>query len=217
MAKVSQLRVTWQAVACALLLALSVPALSKADDTVQFDIASQPLSTALKSFAEQAKMQILYRQDVVEGAMANAVVGSYDKRNALQQLIRGTGLEIVFSADNAATIRTKTDVSANAQGTAGSQPRGLQIAQNEQNAQSKDSAQSAQSTESTKSDSPSSEGESGKLEEVVVTAQKRGAQRLLDVPIPVTAISADSLTDSGQLRIRDYFSSVPGLTLTPGG
>src|SRR5687767_8148181 len=107
MVKAPRLSVTWRAVACSLILALSMPALSKAvaDEPIQFDIASQPLSVALKSFAEQAKMQILYRQDVVEGAVANAVVGSFDKRIALRQLIEGTGLEIVFSAENAATIR----------------------------------------------------------------------------------------------------------------
>jgi iron complex outermembrane recepter protein len=52
------------------------------------------------------------------------------------------------------------------------------------------------------------------LQEVVVTAQKR-TERLQDVPVPVTAITADSLVSSGQVRIEDYYTRVPGLSVTP--
>lgn len=56
----------------------------------------------------------------------------------------------------------------------------------------------------------------GKVEEVVVTAQKR-EERLQDVPVPMTAISTENLVDSNQLRLTDYYSSVPGLNVTSGG
>jgi iron complex outermembrane recepter protein len=51
------------------------------------------------------------------------------------------------------------------------------------------------------------------LEEVIVTAQKR-MERLQDVPVPVTSIGAETLVNSNQLRIQDYYSKVPGLNLT---
>jgi iron complex outermembrane receptor protein len=51
------------------------------------------------------------------------------------------------------------------------------------------------------------------LEEVVVTAQKR-LERLQEVPVPVTSISAGTLVNSNQLRIQDYYSKIPGLNLT---
>jgi len=50
--------------------------------------------------------------------------------------------------------------------------------------------------------------------EVVVTAQKR-VERILDVPVPVTAISAKALIDSNQVRLLDYYASVPGLNVAP--
>jgi iron complex outermembrane receptor protein len=53
----------------------------------------------------------------------------------------------------------------------------------------------------------------GELQEVVVTAEKK-SERLQDVPVPVTAISAESLISSGYERLQDYFSQVPGLTFT---
>lgn len=55
---------------------------------------------------------------------------------------------------------------------------------------------------------------SGKLEEVVVTAQKR-SELIQDVPVPVTAIAADKLVDANQLRFQDYYTSVPGLSFAP--
>jgi iron complex outermembrane receptor protein len=54
---------------------------------------------------------------------------------------------------------------------------------------------------------------SGSLEEIVVTAEKK-TERLQDVPVPVTTLSADSLVSSGYERLQDYFSQVPGLTFT---
>jgi outer membrane receptor protein involved in Fe transport len=54
---------------------------------------------------------------------------------------------------------------------------------------------------------------SGKLEEIVVTAQKK-VENLLEVPVPVTAISGQSLAASSQVRLENYYYSVPGLNLT---
>jgi iron complex outermembrane recepter protein len=50
--------------------------------------------------------------------------------------------------------------------------------------------------------------------EVVVTAQKK-AEFLQDVPIPVTVLSADALTTNNEVLLRDYFTSVPGLNVSP--
>lgn len=94
-----------QALVCAWGLVLTSPALAMAESLVRFDIAAQPLPAALKEFASQASMQLLYRYEAVDGAMANAVIGDFEKRAALEMLLRGTGLEVVFSKDNAATIR----------------------------------------------------------------------------------------------------------------
>jgi iron complex outermembrane receptor protein len=54
------------------------------------------------------------------------------------------------------------------------------------------------------------------LAEIVVTAEKR-EQRLIDVPVPVTALSASELLDDNKTRMEDYFRDVPGLTMTTAG
>lgn len=65
-------------------------------------------------------------------------------------------------------------------------------------------------------DEPSSNGSTAQLDEVVVTAQKR-TERLQDVPVPVTALSAATLAERNQTRLQDYFAEVPGLNLTSSG
>ena len=93
-----------QALACASGLILATPDTANADPA-RFDIAAQPLPNALKNFAAQAKMQLLYRFDVVSHATASQVSGQLEKHAALEQMLRGTGLEAVYSSDNTATIR----------------------------------------------------------------------------------------------------------------
>ena len=56
----------------------------------------------------------------------------------------------------------------------------------------------------------------GSLEEIVVTAQKR-SERLQDVPVPVTALSTDALTERNQTQFADYFREVPSVAFNSTG
>lgn len=47
-------------------------------------------------------------------------------------------------------------------------------------------------------------------DDIVVTAQKR-EQRLLDVPISISAVTSETLTTQSLNRIQDYFDRIPGL------
>src|SRR5580658_7636932 len=85
-------------------LMLATPDTASADPA-RFDIAAQPLPTALKNFAAQAKMQLLYRYDIVSHKTASPVTGQLERHAALELLLRGTGLEAVYSNDSTATIR----------------------------------------------------------------------------------------------------------------
>jgi outer membrane receptor protein involved in Fe transport len=55
-----------------------------------------------------------------------------------------------------------------------------------------------------------------RLEEVVVTAEKR-SERAIDVPMSVTAIDAAALTTNGYDQLKDYFDEVPGLSVSARG
>lgn len=83
---------------------LLVPMMALATQA-RFNIDRQPLPTALKAFADQSKMQLLYQYDTVSGFTGNAVTGELDTHVALESLLRHSGLEIIYSSDIAATIR----------------------------------------------------------------------------------------------------------------
>src|SRR5579871_3340585 len=51
------------------------------------------------------------------------------------------------------------------------------------------------------------------LNEIIVTAEKK-SERLQDVPIPVTEVNADTLVETNQVRIQDFYTEFPGLNLT---
>ena len=57
--------------------------------------------------------------------------------------------------------------------------------------------------------------EDSKLTEIIVTAQKHGEERLQDVPIPISVLNADTLADNDQTLLRDYYASVPSLSVSP--
>ncbi|MFT4077557.1 MAG: TonB-dependent receptor [Asticcacaulis sp.] len=46
--------------------------------------------------------------------------------------------------------------------------------------------------------------------EVIVTAQKK-SEKLLSVPVPVTAVKSDTLVQQNLLSVKDYFSKIPGM------
>ena len=53
------------------------------------------------------------------------------------------------------------------------------------------------------------------LAEIVVTAQKK-QERLLDVPVAVTVVDADTLTSQNLVRLSDFYNRLPGLQYAGG-
>jgi iron complex outermembrane receptor protein len=77
------------------------------------------------------------------------------------------------------------------------------------------SSSSASPGRDSHSNSNADRNSSADLEEIVVTAEKR-TERLQDVPVPVTVISGQTLVDTNQLRVQDYYASIPGLSFSSG-
>jgi outer membrane receptor protein involved in Fe transport len=208
------------ALACALLAA---PGKASADPA-RFDIAAQPLPTALKNFAAQAKMQLLYRYDIVSRKSASPVSGQLERHAALDLLLQGTGLEAVYSNDNTATIRLISADGKAAPGnkpgtgdkaapaaapptssTADAIPRDIRLAQATANRQTDQSA------------TASNPLEPGAIQEIVVvgvkqalaTSQqlKKGADTFLD------SISATDLGAFPDQSASDALQRLPGITV----
>lgn len=52
-------------------------------------------------------------------------------------------------------------------------------------------------------------------EDVIVTAQKRGAETLLTVPVPVAVVDTGQLAEHEQVKFQDFAAQVPGFTVAP--
>src|SRR5690606_24439358 len=65
---------------------------------------------------------------------------------------------------------------------------------------------------------PGTTGATGPLiTEVVVTARKRGEERLQDIPTAISAFSEQMLADLGVSQFTDFAYHVPGLTFNDTG
>ncbi len=179
----------WQTVVCTTGLLLAAPVMAMAG-SAQFDIAIQPLAAALKAFASQSHMQLLYQYSAVEGVTANAVVGNLDSHVALTHLLQGTGLEAIYSGEDAATIRP---IQSPATPNSSSPP------QDSLNAPPKDSTGADATTPAATDESGPSRTENphaAELEQIVVTGS-RIKRTQVEGPAPMTTITSEDIEREG--------------------
>lgn len=162
---------------------------ANAQAAMRIDLPEQSLAESLKAVANQTNTNVLFDLKAVEGIKAPAISDELTPQEAVKQLLLGTGLTAEEVNEHTIVLTPAGKIAA----LSGSGKR-IRLAEAD-------------------SSTPSESSEGVKLEEVIVTAQKR-EERLQDVPIPVTAIDASSLVNSNQSRLQDYFNKVPGLTLT---
>ena len=199
MLKSVTIRSTLVAVAC--LMSFSVQAM--ANSVERIDIPRGQLTTALQILAKQTGTEFIYSSEQLKDIQTQGAHGTYTTEQAVTQLLRGTKLHLTTHASGAFLI---SDNSAESEQKSAGADR-FRLAQAPRGAGSTENNSSAAA--------PASEEQGGlRLEEIVVTAQKR-EERLLDVPVPITAVLATNLTDSNQLRLQDYYNRIPGLNVSP--
>jgi iron complex outermembrane receptor protein len=160
-----------------------------AESAIAFSIPAEDLATALREFARQSSHEILFSTDVAKGKTTHGVSGTLSPDAALSKLLEGTGL-VTSQAANGAILVTNPD----AQGASGTpDPQGAP----------------AGAALASGSDSDV------KLEEVVVTAERReaSAQR---TPIVMNVLSGDDLVNSGATDVVRAAELVPGVHVVPG-
>jgi len=74
---------------------------------VQFRIAAQPMDRALKEFASQARLQLIFASDdIASGTIAHAVSGLYSPEAALVQMLANSCLSYKFVNTNTVSIES---------------------------------------------------------------------------------------------------------------
>ncbi len=92
-------------VAVKAVIALLATAAVAQERSFHFDIASQPLSQALKTFGQVSGLEIIFTEEVVAGRDAGALKGEYTTEAAIERLLSGTGLIAERSPAGALMIR----------------------------------------------------------------------------------------------------------------
>jgi iron complex outermembrane receptor protein len=174
------------------LVALSSNALAAAS----FDIPATSANRGLKLYAQQAGRQVLFPYDLLSRYATNAVQGEHDVDDALDILLKDTGLEAVSDKSGRLTIRIpgeKNDMSVSNQ----SKLRGIAAFLAGLFAVGPALAQ---------------ETEPAALEEIIVTAQKR-AESAQVVPIAMAAFGGEQIEDLAIRDLRNLVEYIPGVAL----
>lgn len=159
-----------------------------------FDIPAQSLDDALIAFSMQAGVSILVSNDLLRNLRSKPVSGALDAREALEDLLDGSGLEIERVDDTTYSIRRIAERSAGEQG------RTLY-------------AQAGARSDAAMLQRPDGSAAPQRLlEQITVTARRR-AESLQDVPIAVSAFSGDSLDRLGTVDITGLNQLVPNVTI----
>jgi len=214
--------ILFSALCMTLLLGTTIAAQPAQARSVKYnlDIPSQSLNDALQALALASQHKLLYSSELVNGKTSPALKGQFTTEQAVKMLLSGTDLSYEVTSDGLLLIRSADPPPATISlppRSDGSGGQSIQLAQTSLTATSGDGSENTQSRNvegADASDSKSKDVEKPGLTEIIVTAQKKSEQ-LMDVPIPVTVLSADSLVENNQLRIEDYAYQVPGLTSAP--
>lgn len=181
---------------------------------VNFNIGPQPLSAALLKYSEQSRIQVTSPSELVDGRNSSGVVGELAAQDALARLLEGTELSYEVVDENTVAIRGKGRGGEDAS-TGMGERRALMLAEGKAEASGAGEAGNSQESTGTTGAEGQIAGESDqntKLEEIVVTAQRR-EERLLDTPISIGVLSGEELDRSSSRGVADILNQVGGVSV----
>lgn len=171
-------------------------------DQIQFDIPAQLLSSALITFGDQADVTIGIADGTpIDGVETQGLTGTYRLEGALSELLSGTDLEGVQGDDNSIVVRPQTQEPTAT--VPDEEPEPPPETTREENPEEPEPA-------------PDVAAAPRRIEEVVVTAQKR-TQTMQDVPIAVSAFEAEFFAATGIETATALIDYTPGLSGTTTG
>ena len=214
---------------CLIVGGLSVAQESHASIRQKTDIPAQALGSALQVLAKQHDIQLVYRSDLVNDQKTAGAAGDLTLEEALTELLKGTGLTFNYLGNGAITIvpataprpgipranksanvsPQTTDIYTNSGAAPGvpaseTPPRPLRLSQ----------AGGADSPAFVPP--PAAPADTGQVQEVVVTAQRRSESQL-SVPMSISVVPAQQLKDQGVQVFEDFAAEIPNLSFAAAG
>ena len=181
-----------------------------ARDQVQheFDLPVQPLEEALNGLSEQADILVLFRSGLVNNRLSAPVVGSFTIKQALNMLLKDSGLTGGLTEMGVITISAVAPTL--------DKPQEQNMGNNNRKttlAKGLTGILSALLGTSVATVTHAADDNRSKLEEVVITASrvKRGG---FEAPTPVTVITEQSLQNTGTTNLADILNTMPAFAAT---
>jgi outer membrane receptor protein involved in Fe transport len=164
------------------------------------EVPAGSLASALESVAKQYGVNVIYTSSELRNVATEGVKGKLTAHQAVEKLLEGTLLTIKVDSSGAMMISAPAPLSSLDRTSWAGNDKSLRLAES-----------GGGST-----NEPSRNEQTFQLEEIVVTAQKR-EERLLDVPMAVTAVTGVEIARRGVSSLSDLQYSVPGLSLVAYG
>lgn len=197
--------------------ALGASAASARGRLFHFDITPEPLSQALRTYAQICGQDVIFTESVVAGAGTTSLVGDFTADAALSRLLAGTQLTVERSPSGALMIRRRQQVSSDAM--APGQPL-MRVAQAGAAAADPPPAADPPAAADPTSDPPApqaaaSTAATAQLTEVVVTGS-RIASRSYTSDSPLVGVSAAQIASAGQVSLDSALGQMPQFAAAQG-
>src|SRR5215469_4411881 len=181
-----------------------------------FDITPEPLSQALRTYAQVCGQDVIFTESVVAGAGTTSLVGDFTAADALSRLLAGTQLTVQRSPSGALMIRRRQQASTDAAAPS----QALRVAQAGP-AASADPPPAADPPAADPSADPPAQAAapaaapSPALTEVVVTGS-RIASRSYTSDSPLVGVSAAQIASAGQVSLDSALGQMPQFAAAQG-
>jgi iron complex outermembrane receptor protein len=184
---------------------------SSASQAPAFDIPAQDLSKALAEFARQSGLELLYTPEIVEGLTASAVKGQHTREAAMTLLLQGTDLDFIVAPSGGMVIGDRAMLEAHRTRMRGN--GGASVASPDGSVSLAEAVPGAPALTGESIISTVETARRGGIEEIIVTGQKK-EERLQDVPIAISAFSAEQLDAQKIEGGFDLLKAVPNVTFS---
>jgi iron complex outermembrane recepter protein len=173
-----------------------------------FQIAAQSVSAALRQFAAQSDLQMIFTETDVGGAKTGGVTGTKTVRQALTELLRGTGLEFAFTTNNVVVVRKAPGAGVAPAENPDPPEKGNPIKEGQSNSSPNlPAAQADQGHEGPEVNKVEAKRKDDALTEVVVTGTR--LKDVTDTASPVMVFTRAEIDQSGLGSVGAFLQKMP--------
>src|SRR5579863_1676025 len=214
---VSRVSITVAAILASTVGALGASAAAANGRVFHFDITPEPLSQALRTYAQICGQDVIFTESVVAGAGSTSLVGDFTADDALSHLLAGTQLVVQSSPSGALMIRRRQQASTDATAPSAA----VRVAQAGPAGAADPPAASDPPPADASADPPAPAqaaapaAVSPALTEVVVTGS-RIASRSYTSDSPLVGVSAAQIAAAGQVSLDSALGQMPQFAASQG-